>query len=368
MKNTWPKNAKIKYSEYDYLTNVDIDDPKTLRGHLETLSASIHSPSEIRDNDLIKHLQAKLNELKEPVDNLISDYVLNNQDRFNQYKKHLFGGKDSYKNLVECIEKSLSEDTYTNLKGIHNLSSTDILLFQTILSYVHNKKMLRVKTKAKPKYGIDYLLSNQVKLFKSMIRSNLDNTKPSWWDFGMMHGRGLIADYIKKQDEDMAGEQGYFNHVDNKHINLTVEDMQNDPIISKDKFCTWKDIKWYTNGEGKTVGANSYDNSQTHFARVLLTFPVNYVKMMEKTNKELFVVDNKIIRSVKFLRNVYDMDCYQASWWQRGKHSWDYRVVEGFIGVKGEIKATSLSLAHLKDVTLRRVGKEVANELDNVDW
>lgn len=368
MKNTWPKNAKIKYSEYDYLTNVDIDDPKTLRGHLETLSASIHSPSEIRDNDLIKHLQAKLNELKEPVDNLISDYVLNNQDRFNQYKKHLFGGKDSYKNLVECIEKSLSEDTYTNLKGIHNLSSTDILLFQTILSYVHNKKLLRIKTKAKPKYGIDNLLSNQVKLFKSMIRSYLDNTKPSWWDFGMMHGRGLIADYIKKQDEDMAGEQGYFNHVDNKHINLTVEDMQNDPIISKDKFCTWKDIKWYTNGEGKTVGANSYDNSQTHFARVLLTFPVNYVKMMEKTNKELFVVDNKIIRSVKFLRNVYDMDCYQASWWQRGKHSWDYRVVEGFIGVKGEIKATSLSLAHLKDVTLRRVGKEVANELDNVDW
>ncbi len=73
-------------------------------------------------------------------------------------------------------------------------------------------------------------------------------------------------------------------------------------------------------------------------------------------------------RSLKFIRNVYDIDCYKATWWQRGKHSWDYRIEEGYIGVKGDTSGTCSSIAYIKDVVRRKIGKDVAKELSNVDW
>jgi len=360
-------NIKLKTRYYDTIKkDFNHENP---RG--EDYRTSLHTPHDLQKHSKIRNALAIMNGADNEIRSILHDYILTNQDRLKQYIKIVQSrGDNNYDNIV------------TNARELEemprHLSSTDKYLFQAVLSHIHNKKMLRNNYGYEPRYGVDYILRRNVTEFKKLTRSYLDNTKPSWWGFGAGSDAGLIKDYIKNNNHDMKNDIGYFStRYQSKHINLTVEDFNKHPLISKDKYFLSKNIEWYTDKNGKSVGEGSYEKENSHFGRVLLTFPVTYANMMNKYRDPdkysgdvtfPFVVENKIVRSLKFIRNVYDIDCYKATWWQRGKHSWDYRIEEGYIGVKGDTSGTCSSIAYIKDVVRRKIGKDVAKELSNVDW
>jgi len=331
----------------------------------KAMHVGLHSPSEYVNEKERRALVKSVVSQQATFDNVFDNYISNNKDRFKRYLKHL-GNATNEVGIASNLNLITRNHSDLNLDYCVDIEQS---MLNIIMSQIHHKKLLRIGYNVPSRFGIDHLLDRELNSFRRLIlqgnegqSSPLDAIKPTW-NFGINHSDGLLSKYAEKTPPfERNGMKVY------KEQNLTLKDVKDHPILKNDKFFLSKDIDNYVDEKGNKTGVSNSHNTDRY--RVLLTFPVSYPRTVGLLG--LQTVENKIIRSAKFIRNVYDIDCYRATWWKKGKNSWSYSLEVGYIGRRktegSDITATCSSLTHIKDVTKRKVGAEVAKDLANVDW
>lgn len=92
-----------------------------------------------------------------------------------------------------------------------------------------------------------------------------------------------------------------------------------------------------------------------------LDVPYNWFKQVELLGA--FVVENKIIKTAKYIGNFGDVDGFKASWYKRSVKSSSWDLEEGYIGRHGDTTKTCRSRMYIESVVKRKASSEFTEEL-----